>query len=111
MRDRNRRAASASLQEALALDPSNADALMMLGQIHRAERDYGRADLLLQRASAYGAVRENALLARTEIAIDQENFDGALTILSNLVAGNPARADLHRNIDSLENILLLRTQH
>jgi tetratricopeptide (TPR) repeat protein len=110
-RDRDRRAAGAALQEALALDPSNAEALMMLAQIHRAERDYGRADLLFQRASDYGAVRENALLARAEVAIEQENFDGALSFLSNLVAGSPARADLHRNIDSLENILLLRTQH
>ena len=83
---------------------------MLLGQIHRAERDYGRADLLFQRASAYGAARENALVARAEVAIDQENFDGALTILSNLLTGNPARADLHRNIDLLENIVLLRTQ-
>jgi len=110
LRDGNRRAASTALQEALALDPSNAEALMMQGQIYRVERDYGRADLLFQRASAYGAVRENALVARAGIAIDQENFDNALALLRNVVAGNPARADLRRNIDVLENLVLLRTQ-
>jgi len=83
---------------------------MMQGQIYRVERDYGRADLLFQRASAYGAVRENALVARAGIAIDQENFDNALALLRNVVAGNPARADLRRNIDVLENLVLLRTQ-
>lgn len=109
-RDRNRRAASAALQEALSLDPANADALMMLGQIHRAERDYGRADLLFQRASAYGAVRESALVARADVAIDEQDFDRAIARLNDVVVVNPNRADLRRNIDVLENIVLLRTQ-
>jgi tetratricopeptide (TPR) repeat protein len=94
----------------LALDPSNADALMALGQIYRAKRDYGRADLLFRRASAFGAVREDALVARAEVAIDEENFDGALAILRNAFTGNPARTDLRRNIAMLEDIVLLRTQ-
>jgi tetratricopeptide (TPR) repeat protein len=106
----NRRAASSGLQEALTLDPSNADALMALGQIYRAGRDYGRADLLFQRASAYTATRDDALVARAGVAIDQEDFDGALTILRTLVAGSPARADVRRNIDLLEDIVLLRTE-
>jgi tetratricopeptide (TPR) repeat protein len=110
LRDGNRRTASTALQEALALDPSNADALMMQGQIYREERDYGRADLLFQRASAYNAVRENALVARANVAIDQGNFDSALALLRGGVAANPARADLKRNIAVLENLVLLRTQ-
>lgn len=108
--DGNRRGASTALQEALELDPANAEALLALGQIYRTERDYGRADLLLRRASDYGAVRDNALVARAEVAIDQENFDGALTFLREVAAANPARADLRRNVDVLENLQLLRTQ-
>ena len=108
--DANRRAASTALQEALELDPANADALLALGQIHRTDRDYGRAELVLRRASDYDAVRESALVARAEVAIDQENFDGALMFLRNVVDSNPARADLKRNIDLLENLQLLRTQ-
>ena len=69
-----------------------------------------RADLLFQRASAYDAVLENALVARAELAIDQENFDGAISHLRNLVTANPARAGLRRNIDLLENLVLFRTQ-
>ena len=109
-RDGNAQAASTALQEALNLDPANAEALLALGQIHRAGRDYGRAELVLRRASDYGAVRENALVARAEVAIDQENFAGALTFLREVVAANPARADLRRNVDILENLQLLRTQ-
>ena len=108
--DGNRRAAGTALEEALALDPSNADALMALGQTYRTDRDYGRAELVLRRASDYPATRENALVARAEVAIDQENFDGALMLLRNVVDSNPARADLKRNIDLLENVQLLRTQ-
>jgi cytochrome c-type biogenesis protein CcmH/NrfG len=91
-------------------DPANADALMALGQIYRTDRDFGRAELLLRRASDYGAVREDALIARAEVAIDQENFDDALMLLRTVVDSNPARADLKRSIDLLEDLQLLRTQ-
>jgi tetratricopeptide (TPR) repeat protein len=110
LRDGNARAASTALQEALDLDPSNAEALMALAQIYRADRDYGRADLLFRRSSDYGAVRESALVARAEVASDQQHYDVALAFLRDLVAVNPARADLKRNIDVLENLALLRTQ-
>ena len=83
---------------------------MALGQTYRTDRDYGRAELVLRRASDYPATRESALVPRAEVAIDQENFDGALMLLRNVVDSNPARADLKRNIDLLENVQLLRTQ-
>jgi tetratricopeptide (TPR) repeat protein len=110
MRDGNRRAAGTALQEALALDPSNPDALVALAQVHRAERDYQRAELLLRRASAYGATREAALVARAEVAIDQDDFDGALTLLRQIVAAAPGRQDVRRSVEVLEDLLLLRTQ-
>lgn len=108
--DGNRRGASSALQEALELDPANADALLALGQLHRTDRDYARAELVLRRASDYLAVREDALVARAEVAIDQEDFDGALTLLRDVVGTNSARADLKRNIDLLQDLQLLRTQ-
>jgi thioredoxin-like negative regulator of GroEL len=110
LRDGNRRAASTALQEALTADPANADALLALGRLYGTERDFGRADLTLQRASVYAATRERALLGRAELAIEQERFDGALALLRDVAAANPSRADLRRSIDSLENVLLLRTQ-
>jgi tetratricopeptide (TPR) repeat protein len=110
LRDGNRRAASAALQEALTADPANADALLALGRLHRAERDLERADLLLQRAGAYAGTRDFALLDRAALAIEQDDFEGALTLLRDVVAANPAHGDLQRSIGSLENVLLLRTQ-
>ncbi|HZF30969.1 MAG TPA: tetratricopeptide repeat protein [Gammaproteobacteria bacterium] len=110
LHDGDRRAGSAALQEALALDPSNAEALMASGELYRGDRDYGHADLMFQRASAYTPVRENALIARAGLAIDQEDFDGALTLLHGAAGANPARGDLRRNVDVLEQLALLRTQ-
>jgi tetratricopeptide (TPR) repeat protein len=110
VRDGNRRAASTALLEALTADPANPDALLALGRLHRAERDFGRADLMFRRASAYPETREAALLGRAELAIEQESFDGALSWLREVAAANLSRADLRRSIDSLENLLLLRTQ-
>lgn len=110
LHDGNRRAAAAALEEALTLDPSNARALLALGQIYAQDRDYGRAELLLRRASAYPQVRDDAQLARAAVAIGQENFDGALGLLRDSVLENPARADLQRNVDLLERLALLQTQ-
>ena len=110
LHDGNRRAASSALEEALTLDPSNADALVTLGQIYGAQRDYGRADLLLRRASDYPDTRATALIARADVAIAEENFAGALELLRNVVTSNPARSDARGSIDVLENLVLLRTQ-
>jgi tetratricopeptide (TPR) repeat protein len=108
LRDGNRQAATASLKEALELDASNAEALMTLGQAYRDDRDYNRAELMFQRASAFDLQRENALISLAQLAIDQEDFERALTLLRDVVSRNPTRADLRRNVDTLENLVLAR---
>jgi tetratricopeptide (TPR) repeat protein len=109
LHDGNRLAAIATLQEAVELDASNAEALMTLGQAYRDERDYNRAELLFQRASAFDLYRENALISLAQLAIDQQNFERALALLRDVVSRNPARTDLQRNVDILENIVLAET--
>jgi tetratricopeptide (TPR) repeat protein len=109
LHDGNGQAAIATLQEAVELDASNAEALMILGQAYRDERDYNRAELMLQRASAFDFHRENALLSLAQLAIDQQNFERALTLLRDVVSRNPARTDLQRNVDVLENLVLAQT--
>jgi tetratricopeptide (TPR) repeat protein len=109
LHDGNRRAAIASLQEAVELDASNAEALMTLAQAYRDERDYARAEIMFQRASAFELHRENALVSLAGLAIDQQNFERALTLLRDVVSRNPARTDLQRNVDVLENLVLART--
>jgi tetratricopeptide (TPR) repeat protein len=109
LHDGDRRAAIASLEEALELDAANADALMTLGQAYRDERDYNRAELAFQRASAFELQRENALISLAQLAIDQQNFERALELLRDVVSRNPGRTDLQRNVDVLENLVLAET--
>jgi len=108
--DGNADGARDALENAVALDPANGDALMSLAQNYTARLDYNRADLLYQRASAFADYRENALISMAQLAIDQENYERALDLLRQVVANNPIRTDLQRNIDSLENLVLLQTQ-
>jgi hypothetical protein len=63
---------------------------------------------MFQRASAFDLQRENALVSLAGLAVDQQNFERALTLLREVVSRNPARTDLQRNVDILENIVLAR---
>ena len=103
-------AAAAAWQEAIELDPTNAEGLMALGQYYHEERDFGRAEIFFQRAGAFDSYRENSLLSRAQLAIDQENFERALGLLREVIAVNPTRTDLQRAIETLENLTLLREE-
>ena len=110
LHDGNRQAAITTLLEAVELDSSNAEALLTLGQAYRDERDLNRAQLMFQRASAFDLYRENALISLAQIAIDQQDFQRALELLRDIVSRNPARTDLQRNADVLENLVLETTR-
>jgi len=109
LHDGNRRAAITSLQEAVELDATNAEAMIALAQAYRDERDYSRAELMFQRASAFDPYHEHALVSLAQLAIDQQDFERALALLRDVVARNPTRTDLQRNVDVLENLVLVRT--
>lgn len=110
LHDGNRRAAITTLQQAVELDSSNAEALITLGRAYRDERNLNRAELMFQRASAFELYREDALVSLAQIAIDQQNFERALDLLRDVVSRNPARTDLQRNVDVLENLVLETTR-
>jgi tetratricopeptide (TPR) repeat protein len=103
-----RRSARTALEEAVGSDPSNAEALMDLAQLYGDDRDYARAEVLFQRASAFDRYRENALLSMAQLAINQEDFERALRLLRDILDANPTRIDLRRNIEALESLVRLR---
>jgi hypothetical protein len=65
---------------------------------------------MFERASTFDLYRENALVSLAQLAIDQQDFDRALALLRDVVSRNPARTDLQRNVDTLENLVSLRTR-
>ncbi|HEY5667135.1 MAG TPA: tetratricopeptide repeat protein [Gammaproteobacteria bacterium] len=109
--DGDRQGAMAALLEAAELDPTNAEGLLMLGRMYLDDRDFNRAELLLQRAAAFDLYRDSASISLAQVAIDQENFTRALELLRGVVSRNPGRTDLARNIDSLENLVLLQSEN
>ena len=99
--------ARATLLQAVDLDPLNGQALMELARVYHEEGAYNEAELLFQRASAFDMYRENAILSLAQLAVDQESYARALELLRGVLESNPSRTDLRRNIDSLENLVLL----
>ena len=105
----NMSAAGDNLEQAIALDPSNAIALISLADIHRGKGNYNRAELLYRRAGAYDLYRERALISMAQLAMDQDDFERALQMLRETLKEFPDRTDLNRNIESLGNLVLLQT--
>jgi hypothetical protein len=64
---------------------------------------------MYQRAGTFDTYRENSLISRAQLAIEVEDFERAIQLLRDVVSANPARADLRRNIESLQNLVQLRT--
>jgi tetratricopeptide (TPR) repeat protein len=81
---------------------------MALAQAYKDDRDYTRAELMFQRASTFDLHRENALVSLAQLAVDQQKFERALALLRDVVSRNPARTDLQRNVDLLENLVLVQ---
>jgi len=98
-----------ALTKAISLDPSNADALISLADIHWKKGDSDRAEMLYQRAGAYGAYREKSMISMAQLAMDQDDFEGALRILRDVLKEFPDRTDLGRSIESLRQLMLLQS--
>jgi tetratricopeptide (TPR) repeat protein len=109
LHDGQRSAAGAALEDAISVDPNNGEALMALAQFYYEDRDNERAELMYQRAGTFDTYRENSLISRAQLAIEVEDFERAIQLLRDVVSANPARADLRRNIESLQNLVQLRT--
>ncbi|MDT8397404.1 MAG: tetratricopeptide repeat protein [Pseudomonadales bacterium] len=97
--------ALAALQQAIELDPGNAEALLQLAGVYAKDRRYIQAELLYQRASAHDSAKERALLGNAQLAIDQVDYPRALSLLREVSGRNPARVDLRENIRLLENLV------
>ncbi|HEX5049546.1 MAG TPA: tetratricopeptide repeat protein [Gammaproteobacteria bacterium] len=111
LNDGDRQAARATLQEAVGLDATNAEALMVLGQAYLDDRDYNRAETTFQRASAFPEYADNARVSLAQLAIDQQDFERALALLRDVLSRNPARTDLQRNVDTLESLVQERARN
>lgn len=93
------------LQVALEYDPSNGEALMTLAGLLRDENYADQAVIYYTRAQAIPTYKEQALLGRSQVAIDSQRFTEALRLLRQVIQHNPMRTDVLANIKTLENIV------
>lgn len=82
--------AEESLQEALAVDPENAEALALLARVHmeRGNR-LSEAEEDIAHALRIHPKQPLALALRAELAIDSERYEDALPIADQMLAQNP----------------------
>ena len=93
------------LLTAIKAAPANGDALMTLAALLRKEKKDERAKMYYLRAEALPEYKERAMLGRAQVAINQNAYADALTLLRQVYKSNPGRSDLLSNIQSLENIV------
>ncbi|MDN3637475.1 tetratricopeptide repeat protein [Simiduia curdlanivorans] len=99
------RHAGKQLQQAIAANPSNGEALLALATLMRSEKREERAVLYYARAEALTAYQERARLGRAQLEIDRQNYAEALRLLRQVAQVNPSRGDVMSNIQSLEHLL------
>ena len=93
------------LTKAIADAPDNGEALLSLASLYRQQNNVERAKMTYLRAESLADVKQRAMLGRAQIAIDQRQYQDALTLLRQVYKSYPSRSDLLGNIQSLENLV------
>ncbi|ATD00692.1 tetratricopeptide repeat protein [Pseudoalteromonas spongiae] len=92
------------LTRAIETDASNGKALLQLGQLYQHKKQLSQANNYYVRASSLDNYKEQAWLFSAQIAIDQGQYERAITLLNNAYRENPTRRDLLANIKQLERL-------
>jgi len=93
------------LKAAIASDPSNGEALLTLAHVLQNMNHNEQATIYYTRAQALPTFKERALLGRSQLAIDGQQYQEALRLLRQVIHHNPMRTDILANISALENLV------
>lgn len=93
------------LRSALDAVPDNGEALLLLAQIYRKQHRLDHAKMLYIRAQALEETKQRAMLAQAQMAIEQQDYVEALSLLRDVYSHYPSRTDLLQNIAALEKII------
>ncbi len=93
--------AAATLEEIVALDPLDAEALMLLGQHYTRSGEPDKAILQYERAAAIESVAANAKVKIAQVYVSQGRFTEALPLLREAQGLRP-RDDVARYIEQVE---------
>jgi tetratricopeptide (TPR) repeat protein len=93
------------LKVAIASDPTNGEALLTLAHVLQSMDRHEQATIYYTRAQALPQYKERALLGRSQLAIDGQQYHEAISLLRQVIQHNPMRTDVAANIDALENLV------
>lgn len=93
------------LNKALKQAPTLGEALIQFAKLLQQQKRFTQAGQYYVRAEALPDYREHALLGRAKIAIDQNKYSEALTLVGTVAKENPKRTDLLATIESLKNLV------
>jgi tetratricopeptide (TPR) repeat protein len=83
------------LQEALRLEPKNADALLLLGTVYGFQNRFGEAEATLREALALAPDYADAKLALARVLAWQKRYGEATALTDEVVAKGPPRPDAY----------------
>jgi tetratricopeptide (TPR) repeat protein len=93
------------LSQAVNKNPNNGFALIELAQAYYNKKQLIKAKMYFIRAGTHPRFFEQSLIAQSQIAIDQYDYQTAVTHLRNALKRNPNRHQLKHNIKQLENLM------
>lgn len=97
--------AIALLTHAIERMPDNGEALLALAKLYQQQHKIERAKMMYLRAEAFEDIKQQAMLGRVQVALEQRQYHQALEILRNVYRAFPSRTDLLNNIRTLESLV------
>lgn len=97
--------AIALLTQAIERIPDNGEALLALAKLYQQQHKIERAKMMYLRAEVLEDVKQQAMLGRVQVALEQRQYHQALELLRNVYRAFPSRTDLLTNIRTLESVV------
>ncbi len=95
-----------ALQKASELNPTHGPSLLELAKLLQSRKQLSSAEILYNRAARIESTRQQALVNKAQLLINQKNYSAALNVLLETYQDFPHLNDLKTNIQAIENILL-----
>jgi tetratricopeptide (TPR) repeat protein len=93
------------LSQAVSKNPNNGLALIELARAYYNKKQLIKANMYFIRAGSHAKYIEQSLIAQSQIAIEQYDYQSAVVHLRNAFKRNPSRQELMHNIKQLENLM------
>jgi tetratricopeptide (TPR) repeat protein len=91
------------LEEIVALDPLDGEALMLLGQHYASDGDVERAIFYYERAESVSEVEAEAKLRHAQLLVDQGQYEEAIPLLKRVQELEP-RDDVSRYLEQVQRV-------